>query len=789
MDNFTAIALAVFLPFALAFVLPLVEKLLKGYIGWYAFSVALLSFGLIAWVLPVISDGDTIQGSIRWLPSLSIDLSFYADGLSTMFGLIVSGIGMMILWYSNGYMSKKEDLPRYYQQLLFFMGAMLGMVFSANTLQLFIFWELTSITSFMLIGYWRNKPASIYGATKSLLLTAGGGLFMLAGFILLRSITGSFELATLLHDPAAIASLKTDPLFLTTLILIIIGAAAKSAQGPFYIWLPNAMEAPTPVSGFLHSATMVKAGIYLLARIHPLFSGTEAWFIIVSGLGIFTMLLAGFLAFRQTDIKAILAYSTISQLAYMFTMYGYTTYHEPGIGVAAATFHLLNHATFKACLFLVAGIVAHEAATRDIRKLGGLRKEMPITFIIATIAALSMIGIPPLNGFLSKEMFYETSLEMGHLLGGVFTYLIPAAALLGGVFTFAYSVKFIDGIFLGERKKEHLPEHIHDPSFNMLAPAGLLAGLVVLIGLFPSVAVHYLIEPATEGILLENVDLHVKLWHGFTTPLIMTIITLILGILVYTKYDDIGERQDKMNVRYPWLSINYFYDMIVDGAKNKSSVFAAFMQPGPVKPYLVSLIVLFIVLGAIPTFFVTATLIPANLNFNIPLYEGIILGLVIISAIATAVLRKYLQAVIAVSALGYLVSLIYIYLQAPDLAITQILVETLFTIIFVLVIVKIPQTFKETISTPVMIKDLTISAAVALTVLVLSLNVNQGIVAPFESLSYYFIENSVSLAAGHNIVNVILVDFRAYDTLGEIVVLCLAAFGVSNLIKSGVERK
>lgn len=789
MNNFTIIALAVFLPFALAFILPFIEKLLKGYIGWYAFSVALLSFGLIAWVSPVIIGGGTIQGSIRWLPSLGVDLSFYADGLSMMFGLIVSGIGMMILWYSTGYMSKKEDLPRYYQQLLFFMGAMLGMVFSANTLQLFIFWELTSITSFLLIGYWRDKPASIYGATKSLLLTAGGGLFMLAGFILLRSITGSFELATLLNDPAMITSLKADPLFLITLILILIGAAAKSAQGPFYIWLPNAMEAPTPVSGFLHSATMVKAGIYLIARIHPLFSGTEAWFIIVSGLGIFTMLLAGFLAFRQTDIKAILAYSTISQLAYMFTMYGYTTYHEPGIGVAAATFHLLNHATFKACLFLVAGIVAHEAATRDIRKLGGLRKEMPITFIIASIAALSMIGIPPLNGFLSKEMFYETSLEMGHLLGGAFTYLIPAAALLGGVFTFAYSVKFIDGIFLGERKQGHLPEHIHDPSFSMLAPAGMLAILVILIGLFPSIAVHYLIEPATEGILLENVDLHVKLWHGFTTPLIMTIITLILGALVYTKYDAIGAWQEKMNVHYPWLSINYFYNMVMDGAKEKSAGFAAFMQPGPVKPYLVSLIILFIVLGVIPTFFATATLIPDKLNFDIPVYEGIILGLIIVSAIATAVFRKYLQAVIAVSAVGYLVSLIFIYLQAPDLAITQILVETLSTIIFLLVIVKIPQTFKETITIPVMVKDLVISISVALIVLILSLNVNQGITAPFESLSYYFIENSVSLAAGHNIVNVILVDFRGYDTLGEIVVLCLAAFGVSNLIKSGVERK
>lgn len=789
MDSFTAIALAVFLPFILAGILPAIEKLLKDKIGWYASAVAFVSLLLIAQAAPEIINGEIIRSSIEWFPSMGINLSFYADGLSVMLGFIVAGIAVIIMLYSNGYMSKKEDLSRYYQQLLFFMGSMLGMVFSANTIQLFIFWELTSITSFMLIGYWRNRPMSVYGATKSLLITAAGGLFMLAGFLVLHAITGTYDIPTILHSESMREMIRGHELFIVALILILIGATSKSAQGPFYIWLPNAMEAPTPVSAFLHSATMVKAGIYLVARIHPIFSGTEAWFILVSGVGIFTMLLAGFLAFRQTDIKGILAYSTISQLAYLMTMYGYTTHIEPGIGVAAATFHLLNHATFKACLFLVAGIVAHEAATRDIRKLGGLRKEMPITFIIASIAALSMIGIPPLNGFLSKEMFYETSIEMGHLLGGAFTYIIPAAALLGGVFTFAYSVKFIDGIFMGERKKGHLPKHVHEPSIIMLAPAMFLAGLIIFIGLFPSVATHYLIEPATEGILMKDIDLHVKLWHGFTAPLMMTIITLILGALVYTKYDKIGEWQEKISIHYPWVSVNYFYDMVLNGAKGRSASFAAVMQPGPVKPYLVSLILLFIVLGAIPTFFVKATLIPDNLNFDIPAYEGIIFGLVIVSAIATAAFKKYLHAVIAVSAVGYLVSLIYIYLQAPDLAITQILVETLFTIIFLLVIVKIPQTFNEKITTPTMIRDLSISAAVALTVLILSLNASQGIAAPFESLSHYFIENSLSLAAGHNIVNVILVDFRGYDTLGEIVVLCLAALGVGNLIRSGVERK
>nr|WP_321498623.1 hydrogen gas-evolving membrane-bound hydrogenase subunit E [uncultured Methanolobus sp.] len=784
MDSFTAITIAVFLPFILAGILPAVEKLLKEKVGWYASATAFLSLLLVAQVAPEIIHGETVQGTIEWLPSMGVNLSFYADGLSIMFGFIVSGIGVIIMSYSNGYMSKKEDLPRYYQQLLFFMGSMLGMVFSANTIQLFIFWELTSITSFMLIGYWRNRPMSVYGATKSMLITASGGLFMLAGFLVLHAITGTFDIPTILHSESIREALQNHNLFIYALILIFIGAASKSAQGPFYIWLPNAMEAPTPVSAFLHSATMVKAGIYLVARIHPMFSGTEAWFILVSGVGIFTMLLAGFLAFRQTDIKGILAYSTISQLAYLMTMYGYTTHEEPGIGVAAATFHLLNHATFKACLFLVAGIVAHETATRDITKMGGLRKEMPITFVVATIGALSMAGIPPLNGFLSKEMFYEASVEMGHVLGGPYTILIPALAVLGGVFTFAYSIKLIDGIFLGKRPTKGLPEHIHDPSMTMLAPAIFLAGLIILFGLVPSIPVHNFIEPTVSGIILEEAHLHVKLWHGFTTSLMMTIATFILGILIYTQYDRIAEWQNRFNAKFPWISVNYYYDGAVNNAKDVTFKFSSRMQPGPVKTYVIAVLILTLAMFAIPAVMLGTNLIPQNLNFDVPLYEALIFLFMIVAALGAAILPRYLPAIISLSGLGYLVALLFIYLQAPDLALTQVLVETLSTIIFLLALVKIPQKFKEHIPTTTLARDLVISVAVAAMIFILLINATQGIVPPFESLSYYFIEKSLSLAGGHNIVNVIIVDFRGYDTLGEISVLCLAALGVYNLIHS-----
>ncbi len=790
MDPFNAITVAIFLPFIFTLFIPPLEKIFKQRVGWLAAACAFVSFSLIAIASPaILHHGEVIEGSIQWLPSAGLEFSIYADGLAVLIGFIASGIGVIIMSYSNGYMSTKEDLPRYYQYLLLFMGSMIGMVFSANTIQLFIFWELTSITSFMLIGYWRDKPDSIYGATKSLLITAAGGLFMLAGFLLLRSITGSFDLAMILHDPTLVNTIKQHELFTITLVLILIGAAAKSAQGPFYIWLPNAMEAPTPVSAFLHSATMVKAGIYLVARIHPIFSGTEAWFILVSGIGIFTMLLAGFLAFRQTDIKAILAYSTISQLAYMMTMYGYTTLHHPGIGVAAATFHLLNHATFKACLFLVAGIVAHEAATRDIRKLGGLRKDMPVTFIVATIAALSMAGVPPLNGFLSKEMFYESSLEMGELLGGPFTFLIPACAVLGGIFTFAYSIKLIDGIFLGEKHHDHLPEHIHEPPMSMLIPAAFLAGLVVLFGLVPSIPIHNIIEPTVSGIVLEQVHLHVKLWHGFTTSLMMTIVTFILGIATYTQYNRIAAWQDRFNARLPWISVNYYYDWAVDNAKQQAFRFSSFTQPGNIKTYLNAMLLLMIFLILLPMTLLTANIIPEVLNFNIAPYEALLMLLMVIAALASAALPRYLPAIIALSFLGYSVSLLFIYLKAPDLALTQVLVETLSTIIFLLAITKIPQKYKETISKPTLLRDLLISGAVASTIFIVLINATNGIVAPLESLSHYFIQNSLPLAGGHNIVNVIIVDFRGYDTLGEISVLCLAALGVYNLINSRGEQQ
>ena len=766
----TAVTLAILTPFVFAGLVLLVSGIFKRKIGWFATLGAITTFLLVMQAAPSIIDGDVIQASYSWIPSAGLSFSIYADGLALLIGLLVSGIGIFVFIYSNGYMVHEKDLTRYYCYLLLFMGAMLGVAFSSNLIMLFIFWELTSVSSYLLIGYWRHKAESEYGALKSLLITGFGGLIMLAGFLLISDITGTFELSEILNDSTNIQLVRDSSMFLWVIFMIFIGAAAKSGQGPFYIWLPNAMEAPTPVSAYLHSATMVKAGIYLIARIHPIFSGTDAWLILVSGTGMLTMGVVGFLAFKQTDIKAILAYSTVSQLGYIVAMYGYSTITHPDIGVVAATYHIVNHASFKAGLFLVAGIVAHQASTRDIRKLGGLFKSMPFTGTFAIITGLAMAGIPPLNGFISKEMFYESALETGHALGGIYTYLFPLMALLAGIATFAYSIRFIHGIFFGKNTLGPVREA---PPL-LLIPAGFFAALCILIGLFPNIAAHYIVEPVVQGILLHNVELY------------MTIATIVLGSIIYTRYDAIGNWEVNVAKKIPSFSVNYWYDKLVFGARDKTAQWSAKSQTGNIVTYMIALLLLMVALSLGPIILLNVdSFLPKNLNFGNATYTDLTLLFMIVSAVAAAMLKRYIPAILALSGLGYLVVLIFIILNAPDLALTQILVETLTTIVFFLVIAKVNQDFFEKTPTTHKIRDLVISGIVTVSIALLLINATgNGILAPFETLSYYFFENTLPLGGGHNIVNVIIVDFRGYDTLGEITVLCLAGLGVLNLIKS-----
>ena len=792
MDSFYFLAIIVLLPFIMTLTVPLAYKFMKEKVGWFAAAIAAVCFLLIASMIPSVADGHNLAGAVSWIPGLSVNFAFYADGLAVLLGLIVSFIGILILSYSRKYLSKDEDLVRYYQYLLVFMGSMFGIAFSDNLIQLFIFWELTSISSFLLIGYYRKTKESIYGATKALLITGGAGLFMFVGFMFIYSITGTYGISEMLTSPDAIDAVKNSPLFTLTLILVLIGAFAKSAQGPFFIWLPNAMEAPTPVSAFLHSATMVKAGIFLIARLHPMFSGTIDWFVLVSGVGLITMVAAGFLALRQTDLKAILAFSTVSQLAYLMTMFGFTTFAHPDIGVSAAVFHLLNHATFKACLFLLVGIVAHELHTRDIRKMGGLRKEMPITFILMVIAACSMAGIPPLNGYLSKELFYESSVHMAEALGGGIAYLIPVLAVIGGVLTFAYSFRLILKIFTGERTKDpDVPAHVHDPSWIMLAPPAILAALIILIGLVPTPFVEYLVQPAINAISPGAEHLHVSLWHGITPAFIMTILTFAAGIFVYLKYDSIASWQVRFNQKYPYISLNYIYNTAVDNAFKFGASFGKSLQKGLPRQYIQTMLLFIIFMVLIPFGFALISGVPIfsrDLIFILAASEIILFVLVLITAWGASFLPKYLPMILASSACGFFVSLLYAYLKAPDLAMTQLCVETLSTIMFLVVLLKLHR--KEAIlpeNKTAKFRNLLIALSCSFVLFLLLMGADLAV--PFESFSHYFMDKGIELTGGRNIVNVIVVDFRGYDTLGEISVLGIAALTVYNLIQSRVSKK
>ena len=787
MDTFYFMALIVLLPFIAVFFIPIAYKLLRDKVGWFAALVAAVCLLLIATLIPSISHGQNYSGNMAWIPGLSVNFGFYADGLAVLLGIIVSFIGILILAYSSKYLSKDEELVRYYQYLLIFMGSMLGVAFSDTLIQLFIFWELTSISSFLLIGYYRKTNESIYGATKALLITGGAGLFMFVGFMFLYSITGTYSISDMLTNPAAIEMVKNSPLFTVILVLIMLGTFAKSAQGPFYIWLPNAMEAPTPVSAFLHSATMVKAGIFLIARLHPMFSGTIDWFILVSGVGIITMVAAGFLALRQTDLKSILAYSTISQLAYLMTMFGYTTFAEPGIGVAAATFHLFNHAAFKACLFLLVGIIAHELHTRDIRKMGGLRKEMPITFILMIIAAAAMAGIPPLNGYLSKELFYESSVHMAEVLGGGIAYIIPVLAVIGGVFTFAYSFRLIIKIFMGKRTQDpEVPKHVHDPSWVLLAPPALLAIIIIAVGLFPTPFIEYLVQPAINAIAPGSHHLHVSLWHGLTPAFIMTLITFAAGILVYLKYDTIAAQQIKFKEKYPKFSLNYLYNAQVNNAFRFGSTFGKVFQRGEPRHYVKIMLVFCICMVLIPFLYAIAAGMPLfsnNIFFQGEASKILLLILIIITAWGASVLPRYINSILVASACGLFVSLFYAYLKAPDLAMTQLCVETLSTIMFLLILIKLrtKEAFRPE-KTKGLLKNALIASGCGFILFILLAGAD--LAAPFESFSHYFIYNAVEFAGGKNVVNVIVVDFRGYDTFGEISVLTIAALAIYNIIKS-----
>ncbi|WP_128656943.1 Na+/H+ antiporter subunit A [Paenibacillus sp. 598K] len=783
----------ILLPFAAAAIVPLFYKLFKKvHTGWFVLPVPLLAFLYFIAELPSISKGEAIQATVEWIPSLGVDITAYLDGLGLLFALLITGIGALVVLYSIYYLSKeKEAIHRFYMYLLLFMGAMLGVVLSDNLIVLYGFWELTSLSSFLLIAFWYNRDHSRYGALKSMLITVFGGFAMLTGFILLHTMTGTFSLREIIDQAGLLSS---HELFAPAMILVLLGAFTKSAQFPFHIWLPDAMEAPTPVSAYLHSATMVKAGLYIVARFGVVFGGDALWFWIVSLTGLVTMLWGSYTAVRNTDLKAILAYSTISQLGLIMSLLGlgsasfYTGGADTAIYTAAimtAVFHLINHATFKGALFMVVGIVDHETGTRDIRKLGGLMAFMPVTFTFALIGTLSMAGLPPFNGFLSKEMFFTALLEvstMDFFNVQSWALLFPVVAWIASVFTFVYCLIILFRTFTGPFPKEELGEPPHEASLGLLIPPGILAALVIVFGLFPNLLTYTLIEPAMKAILptLDIVEAKkISFWHGFNTELKMTLGVIALGVVLF------------LTKRY-WmriygylpgnLSFSKIYDFLLKGSQRFSRAITDTYMTGSLRHYMIYIFAFLVLVGGYFLLRINPFERHGNIVFaEITVYEAILTGVLILAAAAVPFAKSRMAAIVLVGTVGYMVTLFFIVFRAPDLALTQMIVETVSVALFLLCFYHLPKLQRERSSSRMRIFKIILSGSVGLLVTMIALAVSNHQL--FDSISDYFVEESYRSAGGKNIVNVILVDFRGFDTFLEIMVLAAASLAIYSLIK------
>src|SRR5512139_1770223 len=489
-----------------------------------AAALVVVALAIVLGQAPAVLDGATFVQAWPWIPALGLNASFRLDGFGLLFALLILVIGLLVVLYARYYLAPEDSKERFYGLLMLFMGAMLGVVLSENLLLLVTFWELTSLSSFLLIGFWRHQADARRGARLALMITGAGGLALLAGVLLLGHVVGSFELTQVLASGALI---KAHPLYETILVLVLLGAFTKSAQFPFHFWLPHAMAAPTPVSAYLHSATMVKAGIFLLGRLFPALAGTETWFYVVSGVGLTTQLFASYVALFRHDLKGLLAYSTVSHLGLITLLFGLGT----PLGEIAAVFHIINHAVFKASLFMAAGIIDHETGTRDMRRLSGLARYMPWTAALATIAAGAMAGVPLLNGFLSKEMFFAETFQV-QWLGSAY-WLLPVAATLASIFTVAYSARFVHDVFFGPAP-QGLPKVPHEPPRWMKVPVEILVGLCLLVGLTPAITVDPLLRAAAGAVLQGPLpEFSLKLWHGFNLPLLMSVVALLGGAALY----------------------------------------------------------------------------------------------------------------------------------------------------------------------------------------------------------------------------------------------------------------
>ncbi|SMY07145.1 monovalent cation/H+ antiporter subunit A [Flavimaricola marinus] len=753
--------LVVALPFLGALLPGLMNTAGRAACAGVTFAVSLAAFVGLLTNLPAVLAGEMVTARIDWIPLLGLNVTLMLDGLGFFFAMLILGIGLLIITYARFYLAREDNMGEFFTYLLLFQGAMVGIVLSDNILLLLVFWELTSLSSFLLIGYWKHLPEGRQGARMALTVTGMGGLAMIGGMLILGNIVGSYDLSVILQNRELI---QGSPLYLPALILILLGCFTKSAQFPFHFWLPHAMAAPTPVSAYLHSATMVKAGIFLMARMWPVLSGTPEWFVLVTGAGLITMVLGAVIALFKHDLKALLAFSTVSHLGLITMLLGTGT----AFGAMAAVFHIMNHATFKAALFMSAGIIDHETHTRDIRRLGGLRHLMPVTFGIATLAALSMAGIPLLNGFLSKEMMLE---EAYHTVLLDSHWLVPGLAVLGSLFSAAYCFRLIGHVFLGPVRDDY-PHKPHDPEPGLWLPPAFLVVLVVGIGIAP-----FLVEPfvklVTASVLGGTAELpyqHIKIWHGLVPALYMSIAAVVGGLIVVSAFNPLLRLWDAA----PRPEAKRIFDAIIGGVVRLSERVIHGVHNGSFTRYAAIMTVAVVAVGYHA--WATGTVGPATRVPQVASPVQIAGWAMLVAATLGLVLlhRNRLLSLVLIGIVGLVVSVGFVFFSAPDLAMTQLTVEVVTIILLLLALNFLPN--RTPIESTVLRRTRDAVLAVAAGVATMALSYHyllRDTISP--SISEFHLANSYKGGGGTNVVNVILVDFRGFDTYGEIIVLGIAA--------------
>ncbi|WP_417501727.1 monovalent cation/H+ antiporter subunit A [Marinobacter sp.] len=764
-----SLPLVVLLPFLGAIAAPLFAQGGRTAIAIASSVPALIALAALFPHWSVLSAGGTVLHTYEWLPVLGLSFSFRLDGLALLFALLILVIGLLVIIYSHYYLKASENVAKFYSLLLCFKGSMLGIVLSGNLLLMLIFWELTSLTSFLLISFWTHKQDARRGARMALAITGGGGLALLGGILLIGNIVGSFELDDVL---AAGDQIKAHALYPVALTLVLLGAFTKSAQFPFHFWLPHAMQAPTPISAYLHSATMVKAGIFLMARLYPALAGTEQWFYMVSFTGMATLLLGAYIAMFKHDLKGLLAYSTVSHLGLITLLLGMGTQ----LAAVAAIFHVINHATFKASLFMAAGIIDHETGTRDMRRINGLWRYMPHTATLAMVAASSMAGVPLLNGFLSKEMFFAESLQLN--LPGLWAWVPPIVATLAGIFAVAYSARFVHDVFFNGKPVDLPKFPPHEPPRYMKFPVEILVFACIMVGVFPTVSVGPLLYSAASATLGGEVpDYQLAILHGFNLPLLMSFLAFFGGLLMYTQ----RQRFFDFHAQLKEVDGKAVFEFAISKIEDMARSFTGWLENGSLQRYAMLLIVSVIAVAVMPLaehgFY-----IGENGLSPVDWPTAIAAGVLVIAALATALWhRERFYALVLLSVVGLIVALAFARFSAPDLAMTQLSVEVVTIVLLMLALYYMPSWTPMESSSSRRVRDVLIALAAGAGMTLITLAM---LTQPFSSISDFFLENSKPGGGGTNVVNVILVDFRGFDTLGEITVLAIAALGIYAMLKN-----